>query len=140
MFILIVSYRQPISSLALSLTQSTLLAGTTTGEVHLYDIASHQLLRTISPVKDKAQGLAINHIECMLKPPDLIGHISLGLNVGGVTTVKDVMPARPIAPFQRVRDNKAREMHEVPMILPSQDAVNIAPLLLSNALLTKCYS
>ena len=100
-----------------------LLVGTATGEVHLYDIASHQLLRTITPVKDKAQGLAITHIECMLKPPDLIGHISLGLDVGGVTNAKDVMPTKPVAPFQRVRDGKAREAHEVPMILPQQDEV-----------------
>ncbi|OCB86366.1 pre-rRNA-processing protein IPI3 [Sanghuangporus baumii] len=117
----VISVGQPISSLALSLTQSTLLVGTTTGEVHLYDIASHQLLRTISPVKDKSQGLAITHIECMLKPADLIGHINLGLNVGGITSVKDVMPTKPIAAFQRIRDNKARETHEVPMILPSQN-------------------
>ncbi|EJD07635.1 pre-rRNA-processing protein IPI3 [Fomitiporia mediterranea MF3/22] len=118
---------QPISTLALSLTRSTLLVGTTTGEVNLYDIASHQLLRTISPVKDKGQGLSITHIECMLKPPDLIGHISLGLNVGGITSVKDVMPTRPIAPFQRVRDSKAREAHEVPIILPSQNEPYVDP-------------
>ncbi|KAH8111012.1 pre-rRNA-processing protein IPI3 [Phellopilus nigrolimitatus] len=114
---------QPISSLAFSLTQSTLLVGTTTGEVHLYDIASHQLLRTLSPVKDKAQGLSVTHIECMLKPPDLIGHISLGINVAGMTSAKDVMPTRPVAPFQRVRDGKAREVHEVSMMLPVQNEV-----------------
>ncbi|KAL5492469.1 IPI3 [Sanghuangporus weigelae] len=127
----VISVGQPISSLALSLTQSTLLVGTTTGEVHLYDIASHQLLRTISPVKDKSQGLAITHIECMLKPPDLIGHINLGLNVGGVTSVKDVMPTKPIAAFQRIRDSKARESHEVPMILPSQNEPCIDPTIYS---------
>ncbi|KAI5121624.1 hypothetical protein M0805_001154 [Coniferiporia weirii] len=113
---------QPISSLALSLTQSTLLVGTTIGEVHLYDTASHQLLRTLSPVKDKNQGLAVTHVECMLKPPDLIGHISLGFEVGGVTSAKDVIPMKPVAPFHRVRDGKARERHDIPMMLPTQNA------------------
>ena len=126
MFVLTCFFRQPISSLALSLTQSTLLVGTTTGEVHFYDIASHQLLRTISPVKDKSQGLAITHIECMLKPPDLIGHINLGLNVGGVTSVRNVMSTRPVAAFQRVRDSRAREAHEVSIMLPSQNEVGFS--------------
>ncbi|THH10360.1 hypothetical protein EW145_g1398 [Phellinidium pouzarii] len=112
---------QPISSLALSITQSMLLIGTAVGEVHLYDIASHQLLRTLSPVKDKAQGLAVTHIECMLKPPDLIGHINLDLQFGGMMSAKDAMPTKPVTPFQRVRDGKARDMHSVPMMLPTQN-------------------
>lgn len=101
-----------------------LLAGTTDGEVRLYDIVSHQLLRTISPVKDKSQGLAVTHIECMLKPPDLIGHLSLDLHVNGVTTSKDVMPTKPIAAFQKVRDEKTREAHEVPIMLPNREEVS----------------
>ena len=116
-------YRSPISALALSLTQSTLLVGTTDGDVHLYDIASHQLLRTISPAKDKSQGFSVTHIECMLKPPDLIGHVSLDLNVGSVTASKDIMPTRPIAPFQKIRDERTREAHEVPMMLPDYEEV-----------------
>ncbi|OJA12435.1 hypothetical protein AZE42_08093 [Rhizopogon vesiculosus] len=39
----------------------------------------------------------------MLKPPDLIGHISLSLNLGSSFDAKDV---------------KAREAHEVMMMLP----------------------
>lgn len=120
----VLSCRSPISALALSLTQSVLLVGTTDGEVHTYDIASHQLLRTISPVKDKSQGLSVTHIECMLKPPDLIGHVSLDLNVGGVTTSKDIMPTRPVAPFQKIRDERARDAHEAPMMLPDYDEVS----------------
>ena len=99
------------------MTQSILLVGTSAGEVHLYDVASHQLLRTFSPVKDKMQGLAITHIECLLKPPDLIGNISLGFNVSSMTSAKDIIPTRPILPFQRVRDAKARGAHEVSMLL-----------------------
>ena len=108
--------------MAFSLSQSNLLVGTNAGEVRLYDVASHQLLRTISPLKDKSQGLSITHIECMLKPPDLIGNISLGLNVSGVTSAKDVLPTYPIVPFQRVRDGKSRANHEVLMMLPPPDS------------------
>lgn len=92
--------------------------------MHVYDIASQQLLRTISPSKDKAQGLAVTHIECMLKPPDLIGHISFSVNVSGVSNARDVMPTRPVVPFQRFRDVKTREAHEVLMMIPAQDEVN----------------
>ena len=123
--------RSPISTLALSLTQSVLLAGTTDGDIRLYDIVSHQLLRAVSPVKDKSQGLAVTHIECMLKPPDLIGHLSLDLHVSGVTAQKDVMPTRPIAPFQKVRDEKTREAHEVPILLPNREEVSLFPSMMA---------
>lgn len=60
----------------------------------------------------------------MLKPPDLIGHVSLSINVGSVTSAKDNIPTRPIATFHRVRDGKARESHEVSMILPVHNEVS----------------
>ena len=104
--------------------QATLLVGTGSGEVLLYDVASHQLVRSFTPLKDKAQGLAITHIECLLKPPDLIGNISLGFNVSSMTSAKDVIPTKPVMPFQRVRDGKARSLHEVSMMLPSSTEVN----------------
>lgn len=91
-----------------------LLAGTAAGSIHLYDIASHQLLRTISNTALK--GLAITHLETLLRPSDLIGHVSASLGastgVGGVSA-RDVLPTRPIVAFQRIRDMKAREAHEV---------------------------
>jgi pre-rRNA-processing protein IPI3 len=59
----------------------------------------------------------------MLKPPDLIGHISLHLNVGSAADTKDVIPIKPVMPFQRMRDPKTREVHEVSMLLPSQKIV-----------------
>lgn len=90
----------------------------------MYDVASHQLLRTISPVKDKSQGLAITHVQCMLKPPDLIGHVSFGIDAGSISNTKDIMPTKVVAPFQRIRDSKAREAHEVPIILPMQSEVS----------------
>src|SRR5882757_1049045 len=100
----------------MSLTGSLLLVGTATGLIHLYDIASHQLLRTISTHK----GMSISHLATMLKPPDLIGHISLSLNLGGFSDTKDVIPVRPVVPFHRMKDAKARDGHEVMMMLPVQ--------------------
>jgi pre-rRNA-processing protein IPI3 len=112
------TFREPISSICISLTSSILLAGTLGGLIHLYDIPSHQLLRTISTQK----GLSIAHLETMIKPPDLIGHISLDFRVGTVDT-KDIIPVKPVMPFQRMRDAKARDAHEVTMMLPSYNTV-----------------
>ncbi|KAG9312910.1 WD40-repeat-containing domain protein [Chiua virens] len=68
---------QPVTALCISLNGSLLLVGAVTGIIYVYDIASHQLLRTISTHK----GLSISFLATMLKPPDLVGHISLSLNV-----------------------------------------------------------
>lgn len=89
-----------------------LLAGTSTGLIHVYDIASHQLLRTLSAHK----GMQITHLTTMLRPPDLVGHVSLSLTAGG--DAKEGISVRPVVPFQRIRDAKAREAHEVSLILP----------------------
>ena len=67
----------------------------------------------------------------MLEPPDLIGYISLGINIGGVMSTKDIMPTKLAAPFQRVRDGKAREAHEVPIMLPLQNADSVCKTLYS---------
>ena len=105
---------QPVTALCISLNGSLLLVGTVTGLIHVYDIASHQLLRTISTHK----GLSISFLATMLKPPDLVGHISLSLNVASVADARDVMPVRPVSAFHRMKDINARELHEVPMMLP----------------------
>lgn len=83
------------------------------------------LLFLYMPSNTKMQGLAITHIECMLKPPDSIGHISLGINVGRVISTKDVIPIKLVAPFQRVRNNKAREAHEILIMLPLKNEVRV---------------
>ena len=56
----------------------------------------------------------------MIKPPDLIGHISLDFRSADT---KDTIPVKPVMPFQRMRDAKAREAHEVTMMLPSHNTV-----------------
>ena len=98
----------------MSLASSMLLAGTTTGLIHIYDVASHQLLRTLSTHK----GTSITHLETMLRPPDLVGHVSLTLSGGGISESKENIVVRPVATFQRIRDAKARDAHDVSLVLP----------------------
>ena len=59
----------------------------------------------------------------MLKPPDLIGHVNLNLAVGSLADLKEIIPVKPVAPFQRMKDPKTREGHEVMMVLRPQSAV-----------------
>ena len=116
------SCRQTISSICISLTSTIFLVGTSDGLIHLYDIPSHQLLRTISTHK----GMSIAHLQTMIKPPDLIGHISLDFRVGTSLDFKDLIPIKPIVPFQRIRDAKSRAAHEVTtMLLPRHSVCSI---------------
>jgi len=99
--------------MAISLTSTFLLVGTSDGMIHLYDLPSHQLLRTISAHK----GFSITYLTSLFKPLDLIGHISLDLKVGSWSDAKDALPAKPVQPFQKMKDIRAREAHEVQMLL-----------------------
>ncbi|KAI0331448.1 WD40 repeat-like protein [Cubamyces sp. BRFM 1775] len=110
----LISIGEPVTAMTISLSGSMLLAGTTSGLIHIYDIASHQQLRTLSSHK----GMAITHLSTMLRPPDLIGHVSLTLSAGAAGDTRENIPVRPVAPFQRIRDAKAREAHEVSLMLP----------------------
>ncbi|KAF8196763.1 WD40 repeat-like protein [Mycena galopus ATCC 62051] len=112
----LISVGEPVVSITISLTSTLLLAGTSTGIIHIYDIPSHQLLRSISTHK----GFSITHLATMLKPPDLIGHVSLSINAGHST---ESIPVRHVAPFQRMRDAKSRDAHDIAMILPVQDNI-----------------
>ena len=113
--------RQPITTISISFTSSLLLVGTGTGLILVYDIPSHQLLRTISTHK----GLAITYLGTMLKPPDLIGHVNLNLAVQSLAELKEIIPVKPVAPFQRMKDQKTREAHEVMMLLRPQSTVRV---------------
>lgn len=104
---------QPITTLTISFTSTLLLVGTTSGAINIYDVESHQLLRTIATHKDK--GLSVIYLQCMLKPTDLQGHATIG--DGGISA-KEPIPLRPVVPFQRMRDPKAREAHEVSLMIP----------------------
>ncbi|KAG1876534.1 WD40-repeat-containing domain protein [Suillus subalutaceus] len=104
----LITVGQPITVLIISLTSSLLLVGTSTGLIHIYDIASHQLLRIISTHK----GMSISHLATMLKPPDLVGHISLSLGLGSSADAKDIIPMRPVVPFHRIKDSNAYDYPE----------------------------
>lgn len=106
----LVTVGEPITALCLSLTGAMLLAGTASGNVHVYDVPSHQLLRTINA--HPGPGLAVTHLTTLLKPPDLVGHVRLDGDKDGR------IPVRPIVPFQRMREARPREAHEVTMMLP----------------------
>ncbi|KAI9064113.1 WD40 repeat-like protein [Trametes sanguinea] len=110
----LISVGESVTTMSISLTGAMLLAGTASGLIHIYDIASHQQLRTLSSHK----GMTITHLSTMLRPPDLVGHISLTLSTGAAGDARENIPVRPVAPFQRIRDAKAREAHEVSLILP----------------------
>jgi pre-rRNA-processing protein IPI3 len=102
-----------VTSMTISLTSSLLIVGTSTGLIQLYDISSHQLLRTISQHK----GMAITFLMAMLKPPDLVGHVRLGLALGAnAAEIRENIPVKPIVPFQKMRDVKSREAHSVAML------------------------
>lgn len=115
----LISVGDTITALTISITSALLLVGTSTGMIHVYDIPSHQPLRTIST----HQGYSITYLASMLRPPDLIGHISLNLAINSVADAKDIIPVKPVSPFQRTRDPKAREAHVVPMMLPVQNSM-----------------
>ncbi|ETW79118.1 hypothetical protein HETIRDRAFT_156059 [Heterobasidion irregulare TC 32-1] len=111
----LISIGEPVTTLKISLTTSLLLVGTSTGLINIYDIPSRQLLRSITT----HGGFGITYLDTMIKPPDLVGHVSLSLSVGGEKGGE--MPVRPVMPFQRMREAKAREAHEVTMLLPVQN-------------------
>ncbi|KAK0446690.1 WD40 repeat-like protein [Armillaria borealis] len=112
----LIAVGQDVTCLSISFTGSLLLVGTSLGLIHIYDIASHQLLRTISTHK----GFSITYIATMLKPPDLIGHISLSMNFADA---RDTIPVKPVLPFQRMRDAKTRDVHEVSLLFPPKNTV-----------------
>jgi len=70
--------------------------------------------------------MSISHIQTIVKPSDLIGQISLEMKAG--MDARDILPVKAVAPFQRIRDSKTREAHEVTLMWSSsknyQDSVD----------------
>ncbi|KAG7093749.1 hypothetical protein E1B28_007400 [Marasmius oreades] len=112
----LITVEDPVTCMVISMS-SSLLVGTSSGLIHIYDIPTHQLMRTITTHK----GFSIAYLSTMLKPVDLIGHISLTMDVGGSADANNVIPIRPVVAFQRIRDVKTRDLHEVSMLLPMRD-------------------
>lgn len=101
--------------MSISINAINLLVGTESGLIHIYDTLSHQLIRTITNHK----GQPIIRLKSIIKPNDLTGHIRIGETSGS----REDIPIRPVMPFQRVRDPKARENHEVMVLLPPRNLV-----------------
>lgn len=122
-----------VGCMAISLTGSSLLVGTSSpsastsstpsssttsqaSKLLIYDIPSHQLIRSIAMPKD----FGITSLQVMLKPQDLMGHATLSMGTGGAKSEKDnTVPIRSITAFSRTRDPKTREAHEVLILPPS---------------------
>ncbi|EJD43766.1 WD40 repeat-like protein [Auricularia subglabra TFB-10046 SS5] len=104
------SVGKPVTSLALDMPGTQLLAGAQDGSISLFDVASHQLLRTIAPPAHGSPG-PVTFLHTLLRPADLVGPAASG-------SAKDAPPLRPLAVFHRIRDRAAREAHEVPLVLP----------------------
>jgi len=115
--------------MSLSMNANHLLIGLETGLVHIYDVSSHQLLRTITNHK----GQPIIKVGTIIKPSDLMGHVEFG----ETSVLKEDVPIRPLLPFQRVRDPRAREAHEVSVLLPQ---ANIVPLRTQDELFAQVMS
>jgi pre-rRNA-processing protein IPI3 len=105
------------------MTGTLLLAGTSRGQVHVFDVSSHQLLRSFSPAGAAAAAgagagatMAVTFLRAGLRPPDLVGHVSL--DTGGATRGTPEIVPRTVVPFQRTRDARAREKHEVWVVPP----------------------
>lgn len=106
--------------MTISLTTSLLIVGTAAGRILVYDIKSHQLIRTINCAKD----FVVNSLQVMLKPQDLMGHAT----IGAAKNDSSVVPIRSVTAFQRTRDSKMREAHEVPILLRPTAQVFLALL------------
>jgi pre-rRNA-processing protein IPI3 len=89
------------------MSSSLVLAGTAAGSVQVFDVESHQLLRSVTTYKDK--DLRITAVATMLKPLDLIGHVNLNVDASDGFAVY----VKPVAPFMKVKDAKKREKKEI---------------------------
>lgn len=103
----------PITTLALSSTQAQLVSGTSTGQIHVHALPSHQHLRTINT----HSGSAITHLSIISRPPDLVGHLSLG-NYGEMGAKEEGWPIIDVKPFERMRvGKKERDEQEIGILL-----------------------
>jgi len=103
----------PITTLALSATQAQLVSGTATGQIHVHALPSHQHLRTINT----HSGSAITHLSIISRPPDLVGHLSLG-NYAEMGAKEEGWPVIEVKPFERMRvGKKERDEQEIGILL-----------------------
>lgn len=125
-------FSEPVTSLALSITSSLLVVGTAGGSVFIFDIPSHQRLRTI-PIQ---KGFNITFVTVMQKPRDLVGHIKLNLGSTSGTETKDAISLRPVCAFQKMKEPKSQVEHEATILLPVVQKVDLLIILITVLRLT----
>ena len=119
-----------ITTLTLSPDQTKLVSGTSSGQVHVHALPSHQHLTTINA----HAGASVSHVQVVPRPADLIGHLSLGggdagdashgntsggAGGGGLGQAKDTpFPILAIKSFERMSvANKERDEMEIHVML-----------------------
>ncbi len=111
-----------ITSIALSISQSHLLTGTSTGDIHLHSLPSHTLLRTIAT----HSGTPVTHLSTLIRPADLVGHINfaslIGSGSGTNGNKSEEWPIMECRPFERMRvGRKERDEQEIGILLGGID-------------------
>ncbi|KAJ9124790.1 hypothetical protein QFC24_003159 [Naganishia onofrii] len=117
-----ISLGAPITALVLSKSQSHLISGTAHGHIHIHSLPSHQHLRTIT----SHIGVPITHLSTLVRPPDLVGSVSLRdaanaatMSVGGIVGA-GAWPVKEVKQFERmkvVKRDAARQMGDVGVML-----------------------
>lgn len=106
------TFRSPISAIALSLSSTHLLVGTQAGEIHVHALPSHQLIRTIA-----AHGGSITHLSTLVRPADFIGTPGVRTIGAAGTTNGDDWPIMEIRAFERQKASRqTRDAREVVML------------------------
>lgn len=95
--------KESITSLALSLSSTHLLVGTSAGTIQIHSLPSHQHLRTLSP-----HAGPVTHLSTLLRPADL---------VGSVGAKSEEIPIMAIRPLDRLKLRSPQESHEPTVLL-----------------------
>lgn len=108
-----------ITSLALSLSSTHLLVGTSAGNIQIHSLPSHQHLRTLSP-----HAGPVTHLTTLLRPADLVGSVGVGAGAGAKG---EEIPIMEIKPLERLKGRPPQESHEPTVLLrpPTSHAASL---------------
>ncbi|OXG31405.1 pre-rRNA-processing protein IPI3 [Cryptococcus neoformans Bt15] len=110
--------KESITSLALSLSSTHLLVGTSAGTIQIHSLPSHQHLRTLSP-----HAGPVTHLSTLLRPADL---------VGSVGAKSEEIPIMEIKPLDRLKHRSLQESHEPTVLLRPSTSTSYPASLLSD--------
>ncbi|OXG80821.1 pre-rRNA-processing protein IPI3 [Cryptococcus neoformans var. grubii Br795] len=110
--------KESITSLALSLSSTHLLVGTSAGTIQIHSLPSHQHLRTLSP-----HAGPVTHLSTLLRPADL---------VGSVGAKSEEIPIMEIKPLDRLKHRSPQESHEPTVLLRPSTSTSYPASLLSD--------